>query len=52
MQIGASVVGVEGDRRLELAPGLWQPGLHLPDNPEGKVSRRLVRNTPPFKGFR
>ena len=52
MQVGPSVVGVEGNRRLELAPGFGQPGLHLAKHPERKVSGRLVRNTPPFEGFR
>jgi hypothetical protein len=51
MQIGPGVLGVEGNRRLELAPGLRQPGLHLAKKSERKVRRRPVRNTPLIDGF-
>ena len=45
MRIGPGVVGVEGNRRLELGLSLRLPGLHLPENPQRKMSRRPVRNT-------
>src|SRR5437868_11740984 len=39
MEIGGGIIGVEGNRRLELFLGVRQPGLHLTENPKRKTSR-------------
>jgi hypothetical protein len=51
MQIGPGVVGGDGNRRLEFGLSLGQPGLHLAENPERKMSRRPVRSIPIINGL-